>query len=317
MKAIVYEEFGPPDVLKLMDVEKPLPKDNELLIKVHATSVNALDIIFRSGASLLYGVTKLMAGFKKPKSKILGFDVSGEVVSVGNDVTKFKKGDLVYGAGQNPGANSEYYCISENTVALKPSNMSHEEAATIPDVACTAYTGLIDKNSVKETDKVLIYGASGGVGIFAIQIAKLFTNEVTAVCSTDKLDQAKELGAKEVIDYTKEDFTKNGQTYDVIFDAVGRKKITFKSCKNSLGNNGIFITVDLESVLFKSIFSKRISSYFAKVDTERLDILRNHIEAGKIRTVVEKTFLLSELAEAHKYYEKGHLKGKIAIKVVE
>lgn len=317
MKAIVYEEFGSPDVLKLMDVEKPLPKNNELLIKVHATSVNALDIIFRSGASLLYGVTKLMAGFKKPKSKVLGFDVSGEVVSIGKDVTKFKEGDLVYGAGQSPGANAEYYCISENTVALKPSSISHEEAATIPDVACTAYTGLIDKVSIKENQKVLIYGASGGVGIFAIQIAKLFTNEVTAVCSTDKLDQAKELGAKQVIDYTKEDFTKNGQTYDVIFDAVGRKKITYKGCRSSLSKEGIFVTVDLESVLFSSIFSKRISSYFAKVDTERLNVLRNHIEKGKIRTVVEKTFPLIELAEAHRYYEKGHLKGKIAITVIE
>ena len=145
----------------------------------------------------------------------------------------------------------------------------------------------------------------------------MFTNEVTAVCSTDKLDQAKELGAKQVIDYTKEDFTKNGQTYDIIFDAVGRKKITYKGCKNSLSKEGIFVTVDLESVLFSSIFSKRISSYFAKVDTERLNVLRNHIEKGKIRTVVEKTFPLIELAEAHRYYEKGHLKGKIAITVIE
>lgn len=164
---------------------------------------------------------------------------------------------------------------------------------------------------------MLIYGASGGVGTFAIQIAKLFTSKVTAVCSTDKVSQAKELGAEEVIDYTKEDFTKRDQIYDVIFDAVGRKKITYKECKKSLSKNGIFITVDLESVLFKSMFSKKVSSFFASIDTERLDFLREHIEAGKIKSVVERIFPLSELEEAHRYYEKGHLKGKIAITVIE
>ena len=315
MKAIEYEEFGSPDVLKLQELDNPIPKDDEILIKVHATSVNAIDIIFRSGAKMLYGMTKLMAGFKKPKHKILGFDVSGEVESVGKKVIKFKQGDLIYGALKTPGANAEYVCSSEKSIAIKPANMTHEEAAAVPDTACTALTGLRDKANLQEGQKVLIYGASGGVGTYAIQIAKLFTPEVTAVCSTDKVSNAQSLGAKEVIDYTKEDFTKNGQTYDIIFDAVGRKKISYIKCKNSLSEDGIFVTVDLESVAFKQIRNKRIKSYMAPVTTEKLDFLREQIEAGKIKSIVEKVFPLRQLADAHRYYEKGHLKGKVVINV--
>jgi len=313
MKAIVYEEFGTADVLELKEVEKPIPKDDELLVKVHATSVNAIDIVFRSGAKMLFGFTKLMAGFKKPKHKILGFDVSGEVESVGKKVTKFKKGDLIYGALKISGANAEYVCISEKTAAIKPVNMSHEEAAAVPDTACTALTGLRDEVNIQDGQRVLIYGASGGVGTYAIQIAKLFTTEVTAVCITDKVSNAQTLGAKVVIDYTKEDFTKNGQVYDIIFDAVGRKKISYAKCKNSLSENGIFITVDLESVFFKKIRNKRVKSYLASVTTEKLDFLRDQIEAGKVKSIVEKVFPLSQTAEAHKYYKKGHLKGKVVI----
>lgn len=316
MKAIVYEEFGPPDVFESKEVEKPIPKSNEILVKVHATSVNAIDIIFRSGAKLLFGMTKLMAGFKKPKAKILGFDASGEVISVGKNVTKFKKGDLIYGAGQFPGANAEYFCIPEKSAALKPTNMTHEKAAAVPGAACTAFSALVDKISIQEGQKVLIYGASGGVGTYAIQLARLFTTEVTAVCSSDKVDNAIELGAKEVIDYTEEDFTKNGQIYDVIFDAVGRKKITYSECRKSLTKKGIFVTVDLESVLFKYMFNKRVISFMAPVTTQRLDFLREQIEAGKIKSIVEKTFPLSQTVDAHRYYEKGHLKGKVVISVI-
>lgn len=317
MKAIVYEEFGPPEVLELKEVEKPIPKNDEMLIKVHATSVNAIDIVFRSGVKMLFGMTKLMAGFKKPKHKILGFDVSGEVESVGNKVTKFKPGDLIYGALKTPGANAEYVCTSEKSIAIKSANMTHEEAAAVPDTACTALTGLRDKVTIQKGQKVLIYGASGGVGTYAIQIARLFTTEVTAVCSTDKVINAQSLGANAVIDYTKEDFTKNGQTYDVIFDAVGRKKISYSQCKNSLTEKGTFITVDLESVAFKQIRNKKIKSYMASVTTEKLDFLRDQIEVGKIRSIVEKVFPLSQTVEAHKYYEKGHLKGKVVITLQE
>jgi len=316
MKAIVYEKFGSPDVFELREVEKPIPKDDEILVKVHAASVNAIDMIFRSGASLLFGMTKLMAGFKKPKSKILGFDLSGEAVSVGKKVTKFKKCDLIYGGLKTPGANAEYVCISEKTAAIKPSNMTHEEAAAVPDVACVAFEALINQVKIQEGQKVLIYGASGGVGTFAIQVARLFTKEVTAVCSTDKVKTAKSLGATSVIDYTKEDFTKNGQTYDVIFDAVGRKKITYSQCKKSISKKGIFVTTDTESVLFRYMFNKRVKSFMAAITSERLDFLREQIEAGKIKSIVEKTFPLSQVAEAHRYYEKGHLKGKVVISVV-
>jgi len=316
MKAVIYEEFGPSDVFELKEVEKPIPKDNELLMKVHATSVNAIDIIFRSGASLVFGLTKLMAGFKKPKHKILGFDVSGEVESVGKNVTKFKKGDLIYGAAQKPGANAEYFCIPEKSAAIKPSNMTHEEAAAVPDAGCVALTFLRDKAYIPKGQRVLIYGASGGVGSYAIQVARLYTNDVTAVCSTNKISNAKSLGAKSVIDYTKEDFTKNGQTYDVIFDAVGRKKTSYKKCKNSLSKNGTFVTTDLESIFFRRIWDKKVKSGFASVTTEKLDFLKNNIEAGKIKSVIDKTFPLSQLANAHKYYEEGHLKGKIVISVI-
>ena len=313
MKAIVYEKYGPPDVLELKEVEKPVPRDNEVLVKVHATSVNAIDIIFRSGAKMLFGLTKLMAGFKKPKCKILGFDASGEVESVGKNVKKLKKGDLIYGASQTPGANAEYSCIPEDNAAIKPANMSHEEAAAVPDTACTALTGLRDKVNIQDGQRVLIYGASGGVGSYAVQIARLYTTEITAVCSTDKVSMAQSLGANSVIDYTEEDFTQNGQTYDVIFDAVGRKKTSYSNCKNSIAENGIFITTDLESVFVKRILNKRVKSYLAPVTTEKLDFLRDNIEAGKIKSVIDKTFPLSQTAEAHRYYEEGHPKGKVVI----
>jgi NADPH:quinone reductase-like Zn-dependent oxidoreductase len=316
MKAIVYEKFGTPNVLELKEVDKPIPKSDEVLVKVYATSVNAIDIIFRSGAKMLFGITKLMAGFKRPKVKILGFDVSGEVESVGNKVTRFEKGDLIYGALQSAGANAEYVCIPEGRAAKKPANMNHAEAAAVPDTACTALFGLMDKVSIQKGQKVLIYGASGGVGSYAIQIVRLFTSDVTAVCSTDKVKSAQSLGATAVIDYTKDDFTKNGQKYDVLFDAVGRKKITYSMCKNSLARNGLFVTTDLESVVFRYMFNKRVKSYLAPVTTEKLDFLRENIEAGKIKSIIDKEFPLSKTAEAHKAYEQGHLKGKIAVTVI-
>ena len=312
----MYEKFGPPDVFKLKEVEKPTPKNNELLIKMHATSVNAIDIIFRSGASLLFGFTKIMAGFKKPKFNILGFDVSGEIESVGKKVTKFKSGDLIYGAPMSPGSYAEYFCIPEKNAALKPANMGHEEAAAVPDTGCTALTMLKYKANIQNGQRVLIYGASGGVGSYAVQIARLYTTEVTAVCSTSKVELARSLGAKNVIDYKNEDFTKNGQTYDVIFDAVGRKKTSYSKCKNSLNKNGIFVTTDLESVFFKRIWNRRVKSGFGSVNTEKLDFLRDNIEAGKIKSVIDKTYPLSQMVEAHRFYEEGHLKGKIVIKIL-
>ncbi len=315
MKAVVYDIFGSPDVLGLKDIEKPTPRSNEVLVKVHATSVNAIDIIFRTGAKKLFGLTRIMAGFSRPKFSILGFDVSGEVESLGKNVEKLKKGDLVYGASQTPGANAEFFCIPENCVSYKPSNMSHEEAAAVPDTACTALTALRDMVSISDGQKVLIHGASGGVGSYAIQIARLFTTEVTAVCSTNNVLIAKTLGARYVIDYTEKDFTEDGQTYDVIFDAVGRDKISYSKCRNSLNENGVFITTDIESVFFKQIWNKRVKSYLASITREKLDFLRDNIEGGRIKSVTDKIFPLSQAADAHRYYEEGHPQGKVVISV--
>lgn len=315
MKAMVYEEFGSADVLELKEVEELIPKNDELLVKVHATTVNAIDVIFRSGEKKLFGLPKLMAGFNKPKHKILGFDVSGEVESVGKKVTKFKKGDLIYGALKTAGANAEYVCIPEKNTTIKPVNMTHEEAAAVPNTGGTALTGLRDQVNIKEGQRVLIIGASGGVGTFSVQIARTFTTEVTGVCRTNSSGLVESLGANAMIDYIKEDFTKNGQTYDIIFDAVGRKVTSFSKCENCLTENGIFVTVDLESVLFKKIRNKRIKSYLANVGTEKLDYLKDLIETGKIKSVIDKVYPLSEVAEAHRYYEEGHTAGKIVISI--
>ncbi len=315
MKAIVYEEFGSVDVLELKEVDKPTPKDEELLVKVHATSVNAIDMIFRSGATLLFGMTKLMAGFKKPKHNIIGFDVSGEVESVGKKVTKFKNGDLIYACLRSPGANAEYVCVPEKLAAIKPANMTHEEAAAVPDVGGTALTGLRNTVTINEGQRVLIFGASGGVGTYAVQIARTFTTEVTGVCSTSAVSLVKSLGANAVIDYTKEDFTKNGQTYDIIFDAVGRNVTSYSQCKNSLTKNGIFVTVDIQSVMFKYMLNKNVRGYMGNIIAEKLDYLRELIEAGKVKSVIDKVYPLSQMVDAHRYYEEGHPKGKIVITI--
>ena len=317
MKAVVYEEFGSPDVFELKEVEKPTPEEDELLVKVHATSVNALDMIFRSGASLLFGMTKLMAGFKKPKYDILGFDVSGEVEAAGKKVTKFKKGDNIYACLRSPGSNAEYVCVPEKLAAIKPANISHLEAAAAADTGGTALTGLREIVNIKDGQKVLIFGASGGVGSFATQIAKTFTTEVTGVCGTDAVDMVKSLGANAVIDYKKEDFTKNGQTYDIIFDAVGRNVTSYSKCKNSLTEDGIFVTVDPQSTMFRYMLNKKVRGYMGNVDGDKLDSLRELIEDGKVKSIVDKVYPLDQVAEAHRYYESGKKKGKIGITVQE
>jgi len=317
LKAVVYEEFGSPDVFELKEVEKPTPEEDELLVKVHATSVNALDMIFRSGASLLFGMTKLMAGFKKPKYDILGFDVSGEVEAAGKKVTKFKKGDNIYACLRSPGSNAEYVCVPEKLAAIKPANISHLEAAAAADTGGTALTGLREIVNIKDGQKVLIFGASGGVGSFATQIAKTFTTEVTGVCGTDAVDMVKSLGANAVIDYKKEDFTKNGQTYDIIFDAVGRNVTSYSKCKNSLTEDGIFVTVDPQSTMFRYMLNKKVRGYMGNVDGDKLDSLRELIEDGKVKSIVDKVYPLDQVAEAHRYYESGKKKGKIGITVQE
>ena len=317
----VYEEFGTPDVFRIEEVEKPVPKDDELLVKVHATSVNAIDIIFRSGASLLLGMTKLMAGITKPKFRTLGFDVSGEVESVGRRVTRFKKGDLIFGAGPAPGAYAEYFCISEKYAAMKPANMTHEEAAAVPDVAGTALTFLRDKARIRDGQSVLIYGASGGVGTYAVQIAKAFGAEVIGVCSGRNADMVRSIGADHVIDYTREDFTRGEQRYDLILDQVANHSLS--DCRRVLTPQGIHIPNSgnagmgyiIKALLTSLLVRRQGSTYIAIPQKEDLAFLKELIEAGKVAPVVDRTYPLSETAEAFRYLNEGHARGKLVIKV--
>ncbi|HNC90813.1 MAG TPA: NAD(P)-dependent alcohol dehydrogenase [Anaerolineales bacterium] len=317
MKAIVYTKFGSPDVLKLQEVAKPAPKDNEVLIRIVATTVAVEDPGIRARPGL--------NGFLKPKRSILGFYLAGEVESVGKDVKRFKKGDKVYGnTGLSLlGTYAEYICMPEDgALAMKPANITDEEAAALPNGALTALPFLRDKGNIKSGQKVLIYGASGAVGTIAVQLAKYFGADVTGVCSTTNLELVKSLGADKVIDYTQEDFTKNGQTYDIIFDTVG--KSAFSRCKDSLTENGIYLTTVPSLATFiqmlrtsmtggKKVGIAATGLRPSNEKTKELIFLNGLIEAGKIKAVIDRSYPLEQIAEAHKYVEAGHKKGNVVI----
>ena len=317
MKAMVYHEYGPPDVLELQEIEKPLAKDDQVLVQVHAASVNWLDYHFLTGTPFL---ARILAGLLKPKNNVLGIDVAGRVEAVGSGVTEFQVGDQVFGRPDPAlGAHAEYICIPEDGVLTsKPANMTWEEAASIPLAGNTALYFIRDLGNVQAGQAVLINGASGGIGTFAVQLAKYYGAEVTAVCSTTNVEMVKSLGADRVIDYTKEDFAKSG-TYDVIFDVVG--KTSFSRCRNSLKKKGLYLTtlptmaIFLQTMWTFMVGGKKVKFGDALGKAENLIFFRELIEAGKSRPVIDRTYPLERIAEAFRYVEKGHKKGNVVITV--
>lgn len=322
MKAIVYTNYGPPDVLQQKEVEKPIPKENEILVKVKATTVTVADIRSRSFTvpPAFWLPARITLGFRQPKKEILGMELAGEIESVGKDVTMFKVGDQVFAASLSGfGAYAEYKCLSEDgPVSIKPSNITFGEAAAIPIGARTALY-FIRKANIQNEQKVLVYGASGSVGSYAVQIAKYFGANVTGVCSTANLELVKSLGADKVIDCTAEDFSSKGESYDVIFEAVN--KSSFSACMKVLKKGGTYINVTepLPSgqMLWTHLTSskKLLLSRNAPETSEALDFLKELVENEKLKVVVDRYYKFDEIVEAHRYVEKGHKIGNVVVNV--
>ena len=321
MKAVVYTKYGSPDVLKLTEVPKPIPGDNEVLIKVRAASLNAAD--WRLLRAKPFLVRLMGLGLLRPKNRILGADLAGQVEAIGRNVRQFKPGDEVFGDifGTGSGSLAEYVCAHENVLVSKPARISFEAAAAVPLAGVTALQGLRDKGRIQPGQRVLVNGASGGVGTFAVQIAKSFGAEVTAVCSTGKIDMVRSLGADHVIDYTREDFTKNGQSYDLIFAANGFHPIS--DYKRALSPKGIYVMAGgsmaqmfqalLLGPLISMTGSKQMYGVSAKANQKDLLFLKELLETGKIVPVIDRRFPLSEVPDAFRYLEAGHAKGKVVI----
>jgi NADPH:quinone reductase-like Zn-dependent oxidoreductase len=320
MKAIVYHHYGSPDVLQWEEIEKPTAGDNEVLIRVRAASVNPLDWHFMRGTPY---IVRIPAGLRKPKVTRLGVDVAGQVEAVGRNVTQLKPGDEVFGSCR--GAFAEYVCTSESALVMKPDNVTFEQAASVPVAAFTALQGLRDKGHIQPGHKVLINGAAGGVGTFAVQIAKAFGADVTGVCSTRNVDMVRSIGADQVIDYNQEDFTESGQRYDLLFDTVGNHSLL--ACRRVLNPKGILIMAGGEAgrwmiralargitaLVLSRFVSQNLVGCLARTRKEDLTIMHDLMEAGKVTPVIDRRYRLSEVPEAIRYLELGHARGKVVI----
>ncbi|MGX6443927.1 NAD(P)-dependent alcohol dehydrogenase [Neobacillus sp. K501] len=322
MKAIRYEKYGPPDVLALTEVEKPIPADHQVLVKIHASSVNYGNLVLLRGEPFL---ARFAFGLLKPKYSIPGGDIAGRVEAVGKDVTQFQPGDEVFGdlSGSGWGGFAEYAAVPEKALALKPANLSFEEAAAIPMAAVTALQSIRDKGKLQSGQKVLIHGASGGVGTFAVQIAKALGAEVTAVCSTRNVEIAQSLGADICIDYKKEDFSRNHPRYDLILGVNGYQPMSVY--KHALNPNGTFIHVGgAGAQMFQAMTlgpwismteKKKVGSFLQRPNQKDLVYLKELVEAGKVKPVLDRCYPLNEVPEAFRYFEEGHAQGKVVITV--
>ncbi len=323
MKAVFYTQYGSPDVLKINNLDKPVPGENEVLIKIHATTVTATDCTFRKGEPRF---SRLFTGITKPKNQILGSEFAGEIETAGKQVKLFKEGDKVFGTTPGYGSYVEYLCMNEtkSTLALMPSNITYEEAVACCDGFLTALPFLRDKGDIQSGKKVLINGASGSVGSAAVQLANYFGAEVTGVCSASNAELVKSIGARKVIDYTKEDFTKTGETFDIIFDTVG--KISYSQCKSSLNQNGIFLEAGIGLSIFPQVFwtsmfgnkKAKIAATGLRPPSERtkdLNFIKELVESDKIKPLIDRKYSLDQISEAHRYVDQGHKKGNVVISV--
>ena len=322
MKAIVYEKYGSADVLELKNVDKPVVKNDEVLVRVHAASANPLDWHFMRGQPY---IMRPQSGLRVPKRSVLGNDMAGEVEAVGKNVTRVRPGDEVMADVGWTGSFAEYACISEDVLGLKPANLTFEQAAAVPVAGVTALQGLRDQGRIRSGQKVLIIGASGGVGTFAVQIAKSFGAEVTGVCSTRNVEMVRSIGADHVIDYTQKDFAQSGQRYDLIFQLAGTRSPS--DCRRSLTSKGTLVLSSGESggrwigpvdriikaLVLSPFMRQKLVALVAKRSKEDLQVLKELIEAGKVTPVIDRTYPLSEVPEAIRYLEEGHARGKVVI----